>query len=362
MNEKVDFTSPMKILVSGIVILDYLTNTGLIPTTLYSTLMATSIISFYLFFSKKREGFSIYEVITLLLSSSFVVLNRDVSNFSLGLMWIFYFIFMKSKIDGRILLKYYAITASFCFSLSILLYYLIGFNKSSDMLMWRNGEGVTRLSLGFIQPNLTMMTFLGLIITFLYLSNQKRSQILLMILATIIVFDLTKSRTSGYILFLLLGVCFLVGKRIVSKAGRMLKWIVISLPLLLLAISIFMLKYPINESINSLLSGRILLYQSIYYDFGIHLIGNSAVKFTMLDTGYLQALIAKGILFSIFLGISFYYIFFKGRKSKSKLDYIVLAIYFLIAFTETSFFRFIVLLPILIISIIGVDNKGQTSM
>ena len=63
------------------------------------------------------------------------------------------------------------------------------------------------------------------------------------------------------------------------------------------------------ESINSLLSGRILLYQSIYYDFGIHLIGNSAVKFTMLDTGYLQALIAKGILFSIFLGISFYYIF-----------------------------------------------------
>ena len=82
----------------------------------------------------------------------------------------------------------------------------------------------------------------------------------------------------------------------------------------------------------------------------------------MLDTGYLQALIAKGILFSIFLGISFYYIFFKGRKSKSKLDYIVLAIYFLIAFTETSFFRFIVLLPILIISIIGVDNKSETSM
>ena len=48
---------------------------------------------------KKEKDFSLNEIIVLLISFIFVVLNRDASNFSLGLMWILYFMLRKSEID-----------------------------------------------------------------------------------------------------------------------------------------------------------------------------------------------------------------------------------------------------------------------
>ncbi|MQW22632.1 MULTISPECIES: hypothetical protein [unclassified Lactococcus] len=361
MNEKIELTAIMKYLVIAIVFFDYLSNTGLITSSIYSALMAVSILMTYFVFSKRRGGFALIELIVLLISFLFVILNRDPSNFSLGLMWILYFIFRKCEINGRVLLKTYAITASICFSISVILYYLIGFNKKSDMLMWRNEGFVPRLSLGFIQPNMTMMSFLGIILALLYLSNMKRKNTVLMIIATLIVFKLTQSRTSGYIIFILLGICLIFGKKYMSVVSKALKRLVLLLPIVLSAISFAMLKLPINERLDSLLSGRISLYQMIYYEFGIHLLGNSASKSTMLDTGYLQAMIAKGILFTLFLAISFYIILFKSRKNQTRVDMLVIAVYFLVAFTETSFFRFVLLLPVLIIAMNRIAFESPTN-
>ena len=121
------------------------------------------------------------------------------------------------------------------------------------------------------------------------------------------------------------------------------------LPLLLLIISYSLLKLPINQYLNSLLSGRLSLYQEIYSTFGIHLIGNNDVKNTMLDTAYLQSLLAKGILFTLFLFVTFFFIFFLKRKTQTRLQNLVIMMYFLIGFTETSFFRFVILFPVLIV-------------
>lgn len=356
MMREINFTLPMKYLSIIIVVSEYLLNTGLISTSIYSVLMAISILSFYMLFSKRRGGFSLKEFSILIFSCIFIVLNRDISNFSIGLAWILYFILKKAKINYFEILKTYAVASSICFFITTALFFLTGFNKEANMMMWRNQGFVNRLSLGFVQPNIAMMSFFGMIIALVFLSRGSRRYIILISIATTLVFHFTQSRTSGYLIFLLLLISFCLGKGIFRKANRLEKMIVMVMPLILLALSYLLLKLPVNESLNSILSGRINLYKMIYAEFGIHLIGNSAAKDMMLDTGYLQALIAKGILFSLFLFASLFYIFWDSFKKNSRFDLLVIAMYFLIAFTETSFFRFTILFPVLVVIMMNKQN------
>ena len=46
---------------------------------------------------------------------------------------------------------------------------------------------------------------------------------------------------------------------------------------------------------------------------------------------------------------TFFFIFFLKRKTQTRLQNLVIMMYFLIGFTETSFFRFVILFPVLIV-------------
>lgn len=347
---KITMTREMRVIALCVVILEYLNNTGLIASSVYSFSMASTILLSYILFCKKRKGFSLKEIIVLLIPFIFVVLNRDPSNFSLGLMWILYFMLSKSEIDLKKVMKTFFVTSSVCFILTIVLYLIMSLNKSSDMIMWRGDAFINRMSLGFIQPNFAMMSFLGIAIALLYLSTERqRITIIFIAIVTFIIFYFTQSRTSGYILFFILSILFVSSKKTKKQVSNFEKRSITVLPLLLLIISYSLLKLPINQYINSLLSGRLALYQEIYSTFGIHLIGNNDVKNTMLDTAYLQSLLAKGILFTLFLFVTFFFIFFLKRKTQTRLQSLVIMMYFLIAFTETSFFRFVILFPVLMV-------------
>lgn len=346
---KTNMTKEMKWLALIIAVIEYAVNTGIISTDVYSAVTAVSILFVYLLFCEKRSAFSVNELLILLFSFSFVLLNRDLSNFSLGLMWMLFFILSKSTVDYEQILKSYFISASVCFLIITFFYFAFHFNKSADMLMWRGNSFINRLSLGFIQPNFAMMSFLGIMLASLYLSHKTRKAVVFIGIVAIPIFYVTQSRTSGYILFVLLVICFLFAKKIRHTLSKFERFLVMGLSPVLLVASYSLVKVPINAAMDVLLSGRITLYQSIYNEFGIHLIGNSAAKDTMLDTGYLQSLIAKGILFTLFLFISFLVIFFNQKEKQTRLQALIIATYFLIAFTETSFFRFIILFPVLII-------------
>lgn len=347
---KITMTREMRVVALCVAILDYLNNTGLIASLIYSFSMASAILLSYILFCKKRKGFSLKEIIVLLISFIFVVLNRDPSNFSIGLMWILYFMLSKSEIDLKKVMKTFFVTSSVCFILTIVLYLMMSLNKSSDMIMWRGDAFINRMSLGFIQPNFAMMSFLGIAIALLYLRTERqRITIIFIAIVTFIIFYFTQSRTSGYILFFILSILFVSTKKTKKQVSNFENRSITVLPLLLLIISYSLLKLPINQYLNSLLSGRISLYQEIYSTFGIHLIGNNDVKNTMLDTAYLQSLLAKGILFTLFLLVTFFFIFFLKRKTQTRLQSLVIMMYFLIAFTETSFFRFVILFPVLIV-------------
>ena len=105
-------TREMRVVALCVVILEYLNNTGLIASSVYSFSMASTILLSYILFCKKREGFSLKEIIVLLISFIFVVLNRNASNFSLGLMWILYFMLSKSEIDLKKVMKTFFVTSS----------------------------------------------------------------------------------------------------------------------------------------------------------------------------------------------------------------------------------------------------------
>ena len=343
---KITMTREMRVVALCVVILEYLNNTGLIASSVYSFSMASTILLSYILFCKKREGFSLKEIIVLLISFIFVVLNRNASNFSLGLMWILYFMLSKSEIDLKKVMKTFFVTSSVCFILTILLYLIMSLNKSSDMIMWRGDAFINRMSLGFIQPNFAMISFLG--VALLYLSTERqRITIIFIAILTFIIFYFTQSRTSGYILLFILSILFVSSKKTKKQVSNFEKRSITVLPLILLIISYSLLKLPINQHLNNLLSGRLSLYQEIYSTFGIHLIGNNDVKNTMLDSAYLQSLLAKGILFTLFLFVTF--LFFLKRKTQTRLQSLVIMMYFLIAFTETSFFRFVILFPVLMV-------------
>ena len=141
---KITMTREMRVVALCVVILEYLNNTGLIASSVYSFSMASTILLSYILFCKKREGFSLKEIIVLLISFIFVVLNRNASNFSLGLMWILYFMLSKSEIDLKKVMKTFFVTSSVCFILTILLYLIMSLNKSSDMIMWRGDAFINR--------------------------------------------------------------------------------------------------------------------------------------------------------------------------------------------------------------------------
>ncbi|MCG0740133.1 hypothetical protein IMAU70004_03204 [Lactiplantibacillus plantarum] len=108
------------------------------------------------------------------------------------------------------------------------------------------------------------------------------------------------------------------------------------IPVVLLIVSIAVLFLPYNSRIDALLSGRIALYKQFYQSSGFSLLRNSVLENAMFDNGYLQSILAKGILFAGELMAIYIVIPLWVQKNPSRISVLTFSALCLIGFTETA--------------------------
>ncbi|MFV0557790.1 MAG: hypothetical protein ACK5MW_04030 [Enterococcus sp.] len=241
------------------------------------------------------------------------------------------------------------------FAIIVLLYLLIGFNQRADIEMWRIDELISRKALGFVHPNVCMLSYLAICLFYLvylfftYKEKPKRNRQLLLVLllvgSTIWLYQQTLSRTTAIIVIIGM-ISYLIRGQKIMKDNVFLYRVMSCFPIILFILSLFVLWLPINDVVDELLSGRVTLYKSFFQNSGFTLLGNSQLETAMFDNSYLQMILTKGIVYSVFFLINMYIILSRG-KNKSELLSILLMMVLAIGFTETVFSKLELWIPIL---------------
>lgn len=331
-----EFTKPLQfgaIIIASTTLLMY---TNILPSTLGNVVLVLLFSLLYFLFTIKRDGLSLRTLIPITISISLVIINKDPALISLVLLWILYDIHNNTTYNTQKIAKSFFFTGVTGYLFTIGAYLLIGLNKHADLEMWRINKLITRSSLGFQQPNTSMMYALAIVMSLIiaYKMTWIKSTATLAVIFGL--YHYNQSRTA----FILIILVILMNQLTITWPWPKLVFIGTGI------LSYILLVIPINPQLNNILSGRLSLYQSYTKSLGIHILANPLTDNTMLDNSYIQMLLSKGILFTIVFAVSLLYIV----KTKSKLSQILFLAYILSAFTETTFLHFDLLFPVLLVS------------
>lgn len=256
-------------------------------------------------------------------------------------------VFFKQYSDN-INLDYYTKISFLFFIVVVISYYLFGFHRIYDSSMWRIDSMVDRKSIGFTQPNQAMVAWIGVFFGFVLNEKQNNKyKYILLLLGSSMIYYQTKSRTGYIVLLSILILMVLFRNNLNKEVSNVMRMVLVSLPLLLLGISVWMTTQPNNVFLNSLLTGRPALYKKFFDLAGVTLWGSEIIENQMLDNSYLSMLIGKGIVFTILYIITLMYLVLSVKKLSVR-TYIVLSLFFIYGLTETMLFKFELLLPIII--------------
>lgn len=321
-----------------------LTYINLLPSTISNLLIVITFIIIYLLFSATRGGFSLLMLLPITGAFAIIFLNRDPTMISLVLLWLIYDMQRSSQIDIKRVARTFFITGCIGYILTLVAYFAIGLNKHADLVMWRVDHLVSRSSLGFQQPNASMLYVVSLTLAFVLAYKVTLKQYISALVVIISLYTLNQSRTGLILSILLLTV---VKFNIKIPVPRLIM-------IMIAALSYALMVMPINLKLDEILSGRLTLYHAYSNQFGIHPIGNPIVANSMIDNGYIQMLLSKGWIFGLFFFISLLII----AKPHNRLGTIAFLIYALSAFTETTFLHLDLLFPVLLILIPTQTNNA----
>lgn len=266
-------------------------------------------------------------------------------------------VFFKQYGDNNSI-DYYTRISLLFFVAVVMSYYLFGFHKIYDSSMWRIDSMVDRKSIGFTQPNQAMIAWVGVFFGFVLKKNKNdKYKYILLLLSSSMIYYQTKSRTGYIILFGILALMILFKNILNKEVPNSMRMILVYLPLMLLGISIWLVTQSNNLSLNSLLTGRPILYKKFFDLAGITLWGSKVIENQMLDNSYLSMLLGKGLVFTGLYIITLMYLVLSVKKLSVR-TYIVLSLFFVYGLTETMLFKFELLLPI-IISLHAADSGEQ---
>lgn len=331
-----EFTKPLQFASAIVAATTLLMYTNILPTTAGNIVLVLLFLVLYLLFNAKRNGFSLISLIPITIALGIVIINKDPSLVSLALIWVLYDIFNNATYDAPKIAKSFFITGIIGYIIILAAYFAFGLNKHADLEMWRINKMIMRSSLGFQQPNTSMMYALALVMSMIIAYKMTWFKSIVTLLTVFGLYHFNQSRTSFILIILVV---------LMNQLRGSLPW-----PKVIFVItgitSYLLLTLPLNPQLNNLLSGRISLYKSYTALYGIHLLANPLVENTMLDNSYIQMLLSKGVLFTIVFFISILIIL----KTKTTTSRILVLAYILSAFTETTFLHFDLLFPVLLVS------------
>lgn len=333
---------------------------GLLNSNVLSAIQAVVVVTIYSLVIILRKKIRTISLILIIMSYIILFFNNAPYMISVTmLIMITDIIGYFPNINYKKILEIFFTSSLLLFCGIVVLYYLFNFNNH-DIEMWRIDKIIHRKSLGFIHPNIASMIWVSIFFTYCGLVDQKYSRFKYLLIAflSLVILNQTQSRTSMYVLVTISFVYIILGKNIDKTMSKKFSWIIYFIPGLLTILSIYVLFTPINNVLNELLSGRIQLYQSFYQEYGMHLLKTSELESAMFDNGYLQALLAKGILFLIELLIVYLYIL-KSYSVYTVKQWILFIGYFAMGFTETALQHFELILPILMIAAINDETLSN---
>ncbi|WEV70710.1 polysaccharide polymerase [Lactobacillus sp. ESL0785] len=337
----------MSVVVSVMAILS---GAGIISNSLSSAIQAIVSMLLMLAILFSNNKFS-YSFIFLFLLSLFICLINSAPYMISGTLMITFIYVLRTNvgIDYNKILKWLAAVVGITFGLIVLANLLTG-RGANDFEMWRGNGYIFRKSLGFTHPNVAMQLWLAVVLDFCSIERHKFERVdnFVVGILTYIIYTQTQSRTSTYLILLYCVIAFGLGNKIYLRVNRTVSKLVCLLPVAIFTISLCTLFYRYSPLLNNILSGRLALYKQFYSMYGIHLLKNPELESAMFDNGYLQALLAKGIIFTMQLLYILIMMGWKIKKMRIK-DILIFTMYVLIGFTETSLQHFELFIPVAIL-------------
>lgn len=219
---------------------------------------------------------------------------------------------------------------------------LLGIIPSNNIEFYRNGEFITRHSLGYDYPNTTHLSFAIIIALSVYLwwEEIRIPHIIIFEIINIGMYFLTYSRT-GFIVITLLMLIIIIFKNI-KKLQKIMAFIFKYLYWIMFAITLISaLGYnhiETLEQINKLLTGRIEYMNKLIMNFPIPIIGSEIYNnYVNIDNGYISMLYEGGLLAFIFVSYYMTKVSNKFYREKKYPELILIAFFIINAFTESFF-------------------------
>lgn len=357
LNESMPMYYLVAFMVFSIAFLATFSAIGRVSSNLLQSGQAVVILGTYVIFCFYKNKIRVKSLILIILNTTLLIVNLAPYMVSLSMLVMLYDIGSCCSNDElKKLLKVFFLTSLVLFISVSTLYFIFNFNNH-DVTMWRIDKLIYRKSLGFIHPNMTSIIWVSIFFSCIGVMQKKHTRIKMawLILVSGIIFGETQSRTSLYVILIVGGAIFALGNKTYIVVKRRVGLISLMVPAILICGSIVILFSPIDPTLNNILSGRVALYQSFYVEYGIHFFKTKELESAMFDNGYLQALLAKGILFFTEQLIIFFYIFY-SRNSFNLKQLLLIIGFFSIGFTETALQHFELVLPVLFTALLDPEN------
>lgn len=344
----------LAILILGTV---YISNIFIIDSNIGNLIISLSIFFIFIIWSLVNNAkFDYSKLLLLLVTIIIIALTQKANLSSLSLLILLLIQISNSTVHIKSNIKIYTIISVIFFLCMCFLYFVFNVNANLNINMWRINKIIYRETLGFSHPNQAMIAWLGVSLSLLSFCTKRNAFYLCSITAifTVIVYNFTISRTATYILLVLCLNMFLFRRKLEEEVNVLVKYFFSMIPILYMLISIVIIKLPYNTVVDSFVSGRMSLYKQFFYESGVTLFGNASLENAMFDNGYLQALLAKGLLFTILWLIILTYMIMKSKKTTWN-DLFIIIGYLTCGLAETMLFKFELLL--LIVLVLYKSNK-----